>query len=124
MSLSVIGRYSALAVSAWACVAGAQAPAGKPAAVEDRGSPGGTQQQQQQQRTSAAYRALEQARYERKLAEQDYVNTEEAHRVAQQRAAALKNELEKRAKARDAAIAKESAAARAYDATLNAGGAR
>jgi hypothetical protein len=123
MSFTVLGRYSALAVSIWACVAGAQTPAGKPAAVEDRGNPGGTQMRQQQ-RASAAYRTLEQTRYERKLAEQDYVNAEEAHRAAEQRAAALKNELAKMAKARDAARGREAAAAKAYDAALNAGGAR
>lgn len=108
----------------WSGVAGAQSPlATKGAPVEDRGG-AGNMTLQHQQRTSAAYRALEQARYERKLAEQDYVNTEDAYRAAQQRADTIKSELGKMAKAREAAREKETAAGKAYDAALNAGGAR
>lgn len=91
--------------------------------VEERSS-GPATSLPQQQRTSAAYRALEQSRYERKLAEQDYANAEEVYRDAQRRADALKDNLSKLEKARAAAREKESATAKAYDAALNAGGAR
>ena len=112
-----------LAVSFAIGVACAQTPASKPVPVEERGGSVGTSLPQQQ-RTSAAYRALEQARYENTLAEQDYVNAEDVYRDAQRRADALKENLAKLAKARDAAKAKESSAAKAYDEALNAGSAR
>jgi len=107
----------------WAATAGAQAPAKKDVPVEERSDPGGTLLPQQQ-RTSVAYRALTQARYEAKLAEQDYVNAGDAYRAAQQRADTLKEILEKLRKAREAAKAKEAAASKTYDNELNAGGAR
>jgi hypothetical protein len=107
----------------WTAAAAAQAPAKKDVPVEERGGPGGTALPQQQ-RTSAAYRALAQARYEAKLAEQDYVNASDAYRSAQQRADVLKENLEKLRRAREAAKEKEAAAAKAYDAELNAGAAR
>jgi len=109
----------------WAGVAAAQAqaPAAKGTPAEERGAVGSTTLQQQQ-RTTAAYRALQQARHDLKLAEQDYVNTEDAYRAQQQRADALKGDLSKAARARDAAREKEAAAAKAYDAALNAGGSR
>ncbi|MEQ1773970.1 MAG: hypothetical protein ABL891_09325 [Burkholderiales bacterium] len=111
-------------LAVWACAAGAQSlPAKTGAPVQDR-SVAGNAALQHQQRTSAAYRALEQARQQRKFAEQDYVNTDDAYRAAQQRADDMKRELEKMAKARETAIAKETAAAKAYEAALNAGGAR
>jgi hypothetical protein len=113
----------ASAVFLWACIAGAQTPATKGVQVEERSS-APNPSLQQQQRTSAAYRALEQARFESKLAEQDYVNGEEVYRDAQKRADALKDNLAKIAKARAAAKEKETVAAKAYDAALNAGGAR
>ena len=107
----------------WAGAVGAQLPAAKSAPVEERSGAGNTLLQQQQ-RTSAANRALEQARYERRTAEQDYANADDVYRDAQKRADALKADLAKLAKARDAAREKESAAAKAYDAALNAGGVR
>ena len=115
----------AFAISVWVGVAGAQTPPTpkQSVPVEERSGPSGTGLQQQQ-RTSAAYRALTQAKYEAKLAEQDYVNAEDAYRAAQQRADTLKEILAKLAKAREAAKAKESAAAKAYDAELSAGSAR
>lgn len=69
----------------------------------------------QQQRISAAYRAMQQAIYDAQLAEQEYTNTRDAFRVAQQRADALKAELEKVTKARDATKANEKATRKAYD---------
>ena len=116
----------ALAVSLgylWTVTVGAQAPAKKEASVEERSSPGGTMLQQQQ-RTNAAYRALEQAKYQSKLYEQEYVNASDAYRAAQQHADTLKGNLEKLSKAREAAREKEAAAAKVYNNELNAGGAR
>ena len=90
----------------------------KPVPVEER--PVGQQSGAlpQQQRTGAAWRAMQQAIHDARLAEQDYVNTRDAHRAAQQRADALKAELEKTAKAHDAAKAKEAAARKAYEEEL------
>ena len=113
----------ALALCVWVCAAGAQTPASKSVPVEERGGPGATLLPQQQ-RTSAAYRALEQARYESKVAEQDYVNAEDVYRDAQKRADALKSNLDKLARTRAAAREKEAAAAKVYDASLSAGSAR
>ena len=113
----------ALALCVWVCAAGAQTPASKSVPVEERGGPGATLLPQQQ-RTSAAYRALEQARYESKVAEQDYVNAEDVYRDAQKRADALKSNLDKLARTRAAAREKEAAAAKVYDAALSAGSAR
>lgn len=74
----------------------------------------------QQQRVTASYRELQQAAFEAKLAEQDVLNTEEAYRLTSARAAALKADLDKFTKARDAAKAKEAAARKRYDEALNA----
>ena len=52
------------------------------------------------------------------------MNADDVYRDAQKRADALKGNLANLAKARDAAKAKESAAAKAYDDALNAGSAR
>ena len=59
----------------------------------------------QQQRVTAIYREMQQAAYELKLAEQDVLNAQDAYSAAQARADTLKAELEKAAKARDAARA-------------------
>jgi hypothetical protein len=69
---------------------------------------------------SAAYRSLEQAQYEKKLAEQDVLNSEEAYQAAQEQAAALRRHLEAARKALDAARAKEAAARKRYDEALAA----
>jgi chromosome segregation ATPase len=75
---------------------------------------------QQQQRVTAAYRELEQAQFESRRAEQDVLNTEDAYNTARGRAEALKNDLDKFNKARDAAKAREAAARKRYDEALNA----
>jgi hypothetical protein len=90
----------------------------KPVPIEERAVGKPSAALPQQQRTSAAYRAMQQAIYDAKLAEQDYVNTQDAHRAAQQRADALKAELEKATRARDAAKAKEAAARKTYEEEL------
>jgi hypothetical protein len=75
--------------------------------------------QRAQMRAGAAYRELEQARYELKLAEQDYVNTRDAYRAAPPPAADIKRELDKTKKARDAAKRREARASKAYEAALD-----
>ncbi len=76
--------------------------------------------QQAQMRASAAYRELQQAQYELKLAEQDYVNTQDAYRAARPPAEDIKRELAKMKKARDAARRREARARQAYEAALDA----
>ena len=74
----------------------------------------------EQQRAGIAYRELQQAQYEAKLAEQDVLNTQDAYKTTSARAEALKAELEKLIKVRDAAKAKEAVARKRYDAALDA----
>lgn len=76
--------------------------------------------QRAQIRASAAYRELTQAEYDLKIAEQDYVNTEDAYRAATKRADDIKGELEKLKQARDAAKDREARARKAYDEALDA----
>ena len=76
--------------------------------------------QQAQIRASAAHRELTEAQFEAKLAEQDYVNTQDAYRAAAQSAQDIKVELDKMKKALDAAKAREARARKAYDAALDA----
>lgn len=73
-----------------------------------------------QQRAGMAYRQLEQARYEAKLAGQEHLNAEDAYRAARDRADELKRQAEAAKKALDAAKAKEAAARKAYENALNA----
>jgi hypothetical protein len=76
--------------------------------------------QQAQIRAGAAYRELAQAQYDRKLAEQDYVNTRDAYRAAPPPAEDIKRELDKMKKALDAAKTREARARKRYDAALDA----
>ncbi len=76
--------------------------------------------QQAQVRASSAYRELTEAQFEAKLAEQDYVNTQDAYRAAMQRAEDIKRELDKTKKALDAARASEARARKNYEAALDA----
>jgi len=102
------------------CVApGAMAQAQKPAPVEDVSGREGAVVQSQQ-RAGIAYRQLRQAQYETKLAEQDYLNAEDARRAAQKRADELRREVETAKKAFDAAKAKEAAARADYEKQVNA----
>ncbi len=73
-----------------------------------------------QQKNAAAYRALSQAQYDAKLAEQDFLNTEAAYKAAQQRADALKQNLDATKKKLDEARARESAARKTYEQATNA----
>jgi chromosome segregation ATPase len=74
--------------------------------------------QRSQQKAGAAYRELQEAQYEAKLAEQDVLNTQEAHRAAQKHAEEVKRQLDAASKALAAAKAKEAQARKAYDAAL------
>jgi septal ring factor EnvC (AmiA/AmiB activator) len=75
---------------------------------------------QAQQRAEFAYRQLQQAQYDRKLAEQDYVNTQDAYRSAQQNADDLKRQVDAMKRALDAAKSRETAARQAYEKELDA----
>lgn len=87
--------------------------------VEDRSS---REQaiQRGQVRAGAAYRELQEAQYEAKLAEQDVLNAQEAHRAAQKNADDLKRQLDAATKALAAAKAREASARKAYDEALGA----
>jgi len=76
--------------------------------------------QQAQIRASSAYRELGEAQFQARLAEQDYVNTQDAYRAAMQRAEDIKRELDKTKKALDAARAREARARKGYEAALDA----
>jgi len=104
-------RCAAWALMLAAAGAAAQAP------VEDRAS---REQaiQRSQQVTGAAYRELQQAGYEAKLAEQDFLNAQEADRAAQQQAQERRRQLEAATKALDAAKAREAQARKRYDQAL------
>jgi biopolymer transport protein ExbB/TolQ len=74
--------------------------------------------QRSQQATGAAYRDLQQAQYESKLAEQELLNAQEADRVAQQHAQERRQQLDAAKKAHEAAKAKEAQARKRYDQAL------
>jgi hypothetical protein len=74
--------------------------------------------QRSQQRAGTAYRGLQQAQYEARLAEQDFLNARDAHAAAQKQADVLGLEAEAARKALDAAKAKEARARKAYDDAL------
>lgn len=104
-------RLSILAVVL--CVAGvaqAQAP------VEDRGEA----LRRGQYHAGVAWRELEQARHDVKLAEQDVLNLRDAHTAAQQQADLRKRELDAAQKAFDAARGRLTATQKAYDQAVNA----
>jgi len=75
--------------------------------------------QRSQQRTGAAYRELQQARYEAKLAEQDFLNAQEAHSAAQKHAGEMKRQLDAAKQALDAARQKEAQTRKRYEAALS-----
>ena len=89
-----------------ACLAGAQAPVVGPGSAEDAVL-------QKQRRAGAAYRELQQAQYEAKLAGQDFLNAQDA--VAQQPSDERRRQLETTQKALDAAQGKVAQARKRYD---------
>lgn len=91
--------------------AAAQAPVGD-AAPRDAGV------RQKQQQAGAAYRELQQAQHEAKLAEQDFLNAQEAHGAAQKQADERRKQLEAARKSLDAVKAKVARTRKAYDDAL------
>lgn len=74
--------------------------------------------QRSQHATGAAYRDLQQAQFEAKLAEQDFLNAQDASRAARERADEMKQQLDAAKKALDAARQKEALARKRYDEAL------
>jgi hypothetical protein len=74
--------------------------------------------QRSQQATGAAYRDLQQAQFESKLAEQEFLNAQEADRLAQEHAQERRRQLESAKKALDAAKSNEAQARKRYDRAL------
>lgn len=75
----------------------------------------GSTLEQRQRHTAAAYRELQQARYDKKLAEQDLLNAQSAYDSAQKNADLLKREADAARKAYAATQAREKAAEAAYE---------
>ena len=90
-----------------------------PAQVQDRGR-NADLLQQRQQRTGDAYRRLEQIRFELKLAQQDWMNADEAYRAAQKNADDLKQQADKAHQELVAAQAREAQARAAYEQAMQA----
>lgn len=76
--------------------------------------------QRGQLRAGAAYREIQQAQYEAKLAEQDYLNAVESQHAAQKHAEDTKRQLGAATKALEAARQKEIQARKRYDEALTA----
>jgi len=74
--------------------------------------------QRSQQKTGAAFRDLQQAQFEAKLAEQDFLNAQEAQAAAQKQADEMKRQLDAAKKALDAARSKVAQARKRYDEAL------
>jgi biopolymer transport protein ExbB/TolQ len=109
-----VGVLALVAGAVCGCLAGtaiAQVP------TEDR-----TSREQSIQRgqlkSGAAYRDLQQAQYESKLAEQDFLNAQDAQKAAQKQADEAKRQLDAAKKALDAAKAKEAQARKRYEDAL------
>ncbi|MBI3042853.1 MAG: hypothetical protein HYY78_08505 [Betaproteobacteria bacterium] len=74
--------------------------------------------QRGQQKAGAAYRELQQAQYEAKLAEQDYLNAQDAQRAAQKQADEMKRQRDAAKQALDAAQRKVAQARKRYEEAL------
>jgi len=74
--------------------------------------------QRGQQRAGAAYRDLQRAQYEAKLAEQEFLNSRDAHKAAQKRADETKMQLDASRRALEAARSNEAQARKRYDEAL------
>ena len=105
------GWSAAIALMAAACVAGAQTPAAGP-------DPQKTVIEQKQRQAGAAYSELQKAQHEAKLAEQDFLNAQDAYGAAQKQAEARRQQLEATKKALSAAQAKVAEARKRYDAAV------
>jgi hypothetical protein len=102
----IAGGCAAAALMTMACGAAAQAPAIGPGSAEDAVL-------QKQRQAGAAYRELQQAQYAARLAEQDFLNAQEA--AAQEETEERKRQLETAKKALAAAQAKVAQARKRYD---------
>ena len=103
-----------------AAVAAAAAP---DVLVDDRGRPREkVTQNSAQVRAGIAYRELEEARFQAKLADQDFLNAGEAHAAAAKALEASKRELDAAQKARDSARERMRAAEKRYEAELDQAG--
>jgi len=74
--------------------------------------------QRGQLKAGAAYRAVQEAQYEAKLAEQDVLNAREAHQAAQKHAEEMKHRLDAATRALAAAREREAKARKDYEAAL------
>jgi hypothetical protein len=74
--------------------------------------------QRSQQKTGAAFRDLQQAQFEAKLAEQDFLNAQDAQAAAQKQADEMKRQLDAAKKALDAARSKVAQERKRYDEAL------
>lgn len=91
--------------------------------VDDRGrSREKVTQNPAQIRAGIAYRELEEARFQAKLADQDFLNAGEAHAVAAKAFEASKRDLDSAQKARDSARERMRAAEKRYEAELDQAG--
>jgi hypothetical protein len=73
-----------------------------------------------QQRAGAAYQEMQEARQNATRAEADFLNAQEADRVAQKQAAETKLQLDGAKRALDAARARDAKSRKAYDEALDA----
>jgi hypothetical protein len=73
-----------------------------------------------QRRAGAAYQEMQEARQNATRAEADFLNAQEADRVAQKQAAETKQQLDAAKQAFDAAKARDAKARKAYDEALDA----
>jgi hypothetical protein len=95
-----------------------EAVAAQPAPVED--ARGGESGRPGQYRAGVAYRALQQAQYEAKLAEQDYVNIDAAYKSAQKNADDLRQQSESARKQLEAARQRVAETTRSYEKEVSA----
>lgn len=111
-------RLAASVLLAVAVLGVPAAPARGQAPVEDL-----TSREQAVQRgqlkAGAAYRAVQEAQYEAKLADQDVLNARETHQAAQKHADEMKRRLDAATRALAAAREKEAKARKDYEAALS-----
>jgi urease accessory protein UreF len=103
-----------LAAATWPAIAQQHVP------VEDLGREREQAVQRGQVRASQAYREWEEAGYQAKLAEQDVLNLEDAHRRRSQETAELERKLDAAKKAFAAAQAREAASRQSYEQAVKA----
>lgn len=110
-----VGRLALFASVVCGCISGV---AIAQTSAEDRSREQSIQRGQL--KSGAAYRDLQQAQYESKLAEQEFLNAQDAQQAAQKQADELKRQLDAAKKALDAAKSREAQARKRYDDALGA----